>query len=54
MKKGYFNGKIFSYDGETKITGLYKIDRENQLLKLQWMIPFQGGWAVGRISLPEW
>jgi hypothetical protein len=50
MKKGYFNGKIISDEGETKVTGLYKIDRENHLLKLQWMIPFHGGWAIGRIS----
>jgi hypothetical protein len=53
MKKGYFNGKIVSDEGETKVTGLYKIDRENHLLKLQWMIPFHGGWAVGKISLNE-
>lgn len=53
MKNGYFNGKIISDEGETKITGLYRIDRENQLLKLQWMIPFHAGWALGRISLLE-
>jgi hypothetical protein len=50
LKKGYFNGKIITDEGETKVTGLYKIDRENHLLKLQWMIPFHSGWAVGRIS----
>ena len=35
MKKGYFNGKIIKEDGTKKnLTGLYKIDRENQLLKI--------------------
>jgi hypothetical protein len=53
LKKGYFNGKIKFDDGETKVTGLYKINRENHLLKLQWMIPFHSGWAVGKISTLE-
>jgi len=51
MKNGYFNGKIISSDGEIKVTGLYRIDRENQLLKMQWMVPFHAGWAVGRINI---
>ena len=53
MKKGYFNGKIITDEGEHKITGLYTIDKENKLLKLQWMIPGHAGWAVGRISVPS-
>jgi len=53
MKKGYFNGKIISDEGDTKVTGLYKIDRENNLLKMQWMIPYHAGWAVARIQLEE-
>jgi hypothetical protein len=51
MKKGYFNGKIITDEGEYKITGLYRVDKENKLLKLQWMVPGSGGWAVGRIEL---
>ena len=54
MKKGYFNGKIIKEDGsETKLTGLYKIDRENKLLKMQWMVPHNAGWAIARIQIVE-
>ena len=52
MKKGYFNGKITIADGEYKLTGLYYVDQENQLLKMQWMIPRNAGWAIARIQLP--
>ena len=54
MKKGYFNGKIIKEDGsETKLTGLYKIDRENQLLKMQWMVPHNAGWAIAHVKIVE-
>lgn len=53
MKKGYFLGKIIGDEGEIKISGLYTIDREQHLLKMQWMVPRHAGWAVARISLVE-
>ncbi len=51
MKNGYFNGKIISDEGEQKMTGLYRIDRENKVLKLQWMVSGNVGWAVGRVVI---
>lgn len=52
MKKGYFNGKIINDDGkEIKLTGLYTFDRENKLLKMQWMIPQYAGWAAARVQI---
>ena len=54
MRHGYFNGKIITDDGDKcPVTGLYKINRENQLFKLRWMTPHGTGWAVARIILPE-
>ncbi|MFH1013034.1 MAG: hypothetical protein V1769_00800 [Thermoplasmatota archaeon] len=53
MKNGYFNGKIISDEGEQKITGLYSIDRENKVFKLQWMVSGNVGWAVGRVIIPS-
>ena len=54
LKKGYFNGKIKDENGSSsKISGLYKFDREKNLLKMQWMVPHHGGWAVARLSAPE-
>jgi len=54
MRHGYFNGKIITEDGgKCPVTGLYKINRENQLFKLRWMTPHGTGWAVARIILPE-
>jgi len=51
MKKGYFIGKITTSAAQYKLTGLYYIDQENQLLKMQWMIPRNSGWAIARIQL---
>jgi len=54
MRHGYFNGKIITEDGgKCPVTGLYKINKENQLFKLRWMTPHGNGWAVARIILPE-
>ena len=54
MKKGYFNGKIIKEDGsETKFTSLYTIDRGNQLLKMQWMVPHHAGWAIAHVQIVE-
>lgn len=50
MKRGYFNGKIVTEDGQYRITGLYKV--ENNLLKLRWTTAHANGWAVARIILP--
>lgn len=50
MKRGYFNGRLVTPDGEKyRIVGLYKIDRENGILKLRWMTAHRTGWAIGRI-----
>ena len=39
MRHGYFNGKIILEDGgRYPVTGLYKVDREDQLFKLRWMV----------------
>ena len=52
MKRGYFNGRLVTPDGEKcKITGLYKIDRENKTLKMRWMTPHQMGWALARFEI---
>jgi hypothetical protein len=54
MKRGYFNGRLVTPDGEKcRITGLYKIDKENKTLKLRWMTPQKMGWAVAKIILPD-
>ena len=54
MKAGYFNGRVVNPAGEScKITGLYKIDKEENTLKMRWMTLHSGGWAVGKIILPE-
>jgi hypothetical protein len=53
MKKGYFNGKVTTAEGVCKCTALYTIDKENHLLKMQWMIPHQAGWAIARIQIEE-
>ena len=53
MKKGYFNGKIITNEGSVKLTGLYKVDKENRLLKMQWMSPGHAGWAIARVSCVE-
>lgn len=51
LKHGFFNGKIVTEDGACRITGMYKIDRENQLLHLRWMTVNKVGWAHCRIRL---
>lgn len=54
MKRGYFNGRLTTPNGsKCHITGLYKIDKENHLLKLRWMTPHKSGWAVARITVPD-
>ena len=54
MKKGYFNGRVVNPDGEScKITGLYHVDKEEDLLKMRWMTPLSSGWAIGKIIHPE-
>ena len=54
MKRGYFNGRIVTPEGEKcRITGLYKIDQENKTLKMRWMTPHQMGWAIAKIVSPD-
>ena len=50
MKKGYFNGRVVNPEGEScKITGLYKINRENMTFKMRWMTLRSSGWAIAKI-----
>jgi len=54
MKRGYFNGGIVTPDGEKcRITGLYKIDRDNKTFKMRWITPHNAGWAVAKTILPD-
>jgi hypothetical protein len=54
MKKGYFNGRVITPEGEKcHITGLYKFDRENNTIKMKWMTPHNSGWAGAKIVLNE-
>lgn len=54
MKRGYFNGRLTTSNGsKCHITGLYKIDKENHLLKLRWMTPHKSGWAIAKITIPD-
>ena len=54
MKWGYLNGRLTTPNGSKyHITGLYKIDKENHLLKLRWMTPHKNGWAVARLTIPD-
>jgi len=54
MKHGYFNGKIIKDDGtKCHVIGLYKVDKEERLLKLRWMTRLGNGWSVGKIIIPE-
>lgn len=54
MKHGYFNGRVITGNGTVQhITGLYKIDREKRVLKMRWITPHRGGWAVARLGQPQ-
>jgi hypothetical protein len=54
MRYGYFNGRVITPDGDKcHVTALYKIDEENELLKLRWMTPLKAGWAVAKIEFPN-
>ena len=54
MKRGYFNGRVVTPDGKScKITGLYKINRENKTFKMRWMTPHSTGWAIAKIIPAE-
>ena len=51
LKCGFFNGKLVTEDGVTRITGLYRINKENQVLNMKWMTANKVGWAHLRIKL---
>lgn len=54
MRKGYFNGKVISPEGEKcHITGLYKFDRQNNTFRMKWMTPHANGWAGAKIIVSE-
>jgi hypothetical protein len=54
FRLGYFAGRVQNPDGERcHIMGLYKIDKENHLLKMRWMTPHKDGWAVFRYIPPS-
>ena len=51
---GYFAGRVENPDGQRcHIIGLYKVDKENQLIKMKWMTPHQDGWAVFKYLPPS-
>ncbi|HID25074.1 MAG TPA: hypothetical protein EYP23_01225 [Thermoplasmata archaeon] len=51
MKHGYFNGRVSTGDETMRhVTGLYKINREKHVLRMRWITPHQGGWAVAKLS----
>ena len=54
MRHGYFNGRVI-IDNETfyPVTGLYKVNRDEGIIKLKWMTPRSNGWAVARLLTPE-
>lgn len=50
FKKGFFNGKLTTSEGKVmRITGLYKVDREEKTYKLKWMTAENSGWSIGKI-----
>ena len=50
FKRGYFLGKLVNPEGEScRITGLYKVDKEEKIFKMRWMTPHLCGWAAGKI-----
>ena len=50
FKRGYFLGKVVNPDGEScRITGLYKVDKEEKIFKMRWMTTHLSGWAAGKI-----
>ena len=51
MKRGFFNGKIFTEEGRSRIIGLYRVDRENQTFHMKWMTKNKQGWAHCQIKL---
>jgi hypothetical protein len=53
MKKGYLVGNIVLDSHRVKITGLYRLDAEKEIVRMQWMTQGKAGWAVGRIRLNE-
>jgi hypothetical protein len=54
LRNGYFNGRILVNNNTIcPITGFFRIDREQRLVKLRWMTPHQTGWAVANISLVD-
>lgn len=53
MNNGFGNGLLITKDGHTApITVLYKINRENSMIRLRWMTPHSDGWAVGKSIVP--
>jgi len=54
MKRGYFNGRVINPEGKScKITGLYKIDKDEHTIKMRWMTRHCTGWAVGKVTIKE-
>ena len=54
LKFGFFNGRVITpTGGKSRITGFYKINKENNTLHIRWMTPRKIGWAHCRLVLPE-
>jgi hypothetical protein len=55
MKHGFINGRVITPKGaKIPLTGLYKINGEEETLKIRWMTPNKSGWAACKlISISE-
>lgn len=51
LKHGFFNGKVINEDGEqARITGFYRVNRENQTFHIKWMTPNKVGFAHAKYN----
>jgi len=53
MKDGYFNGRVINPDGKVcKITGLFKINKDELTFGMHWLTPYNSGWTRSKL-IPE-
>jgi len=53
LRKGFFNGRYTLENGTSfRITGLYRIDKENKTLKIRWITAKTTGWALLKLVIP--
>jgi hypothetical protein len=54
LRKGFLNGIVINSEGErAPISGFYKIDLEEETLKIRWMTLNRVGWAYCQLELPD-